>query len=69
MDGWREKSGRAVVSERLVEDRDGVRVLSWTIERVKRWEKDRRRRTWRNGKVGGKGGRMEAWWKGRKRGR
>lgn len=59
MDGWREKSGRAVVSERLVEDGDGVRVSSWTIERVKRWEKNRRR-TWRNSKVGGKGGRMEA---------
>lgn len=59
MDGWREKSGRAVVSERLVEDGDGVRVSSWTIERVKRWEKNRRR-TWRNGKVGGKGGRVEA---------
>lgn len=51
--------GRAVVSERLVEDGDGVRVSSWTIERVKRWEKNRRR-TWRNGKVGEKGGRVEA---------
>lgn len=34
MDGWREKSGRAVVSERLVEDGEGIELDYWKGEKM-----------------------------------